>query len=44
MPKHMRDFVESSSITVLATHNERLKSMICNRELILKNGRVIEEK
>jgi ABC-type polysaccharide/polyol phosphate transport system ATPase subunit len=40
----MRDFVESSSITVLATHNERLKSMICNRELILKNGRVIEEK
>lgn len=40
----MRDFVESSSITVLATHNERLKNMICNRELILKNGRVVEEK
>jgi len=40
----MRDFVESSSITVLATHNERLKKMICNRELILKNGQVIEEK
>lgn len=40
----MRNFVESSSITILATHNERLKSMICNRELILKNGRVIEEK
>lgn len=40
----MRDFVESSSITILATHNERLKTMICNRELTLQNGRVIEEK
>jgi lipopolysaccharide transport system ATP-binding protein len=40
----MHDFVESSSITVLATHNERLKKMICNRELILQNGRVIEER
>lgn len=40
----MRDFVESSSITVLATHNERLKNMICNRELVLKNGHVIKEK
>ena len=40
----MRDFVESSSITVLATHNQRLKNMICNRELILENGRIIEEK
>jgi len=40
----MQDFVESSSITVLATHNERLKDMICNRELVLKHGQVIEEK
>ncbi len=40
----MREFVESSSITVLATHNERLKDMICNRELVLKDGHIIEEK
>lgn len=42
--KKMRDFVDKTSITVLATHNERLKEMICNREIILENGRVIEEK
>lgn len=40
----MRDFVESSSITILATHNERLKNMICNRELILQNGKMIDLK
>lgn len=42
--KKMRDFVDKTSITVLATHNERLKEMICNREITLENGRVIEEK
>ena len=42
--KKMHDFVEKTSITVLATHNERLKDMICNRELVLERGRVIEEK
>lgn len=42
--KKMRDFVEKTSITVLATHNERLKEMICNRELVLEKGRVIKEK
>jgi len=41
--KKMQDFVENSAITVLATHNERLKSMICNRELFLENGCIIEK-
>jgi lipopolysaccharide transport system ATP-binding protein len=39
----MFDFVESASITVLATHNERLKDMICNREIVLEKGRIKDE-
>lgn len=36
----MTEFVDRAAITVLATHNERLKNMVCNCDLRLKDGRV----
>ncbi len=38
----MMEFVGKASIVVLATHNERLREMICNRKAILKDGRIVD--
>ena len=38
----MTEFVDRAKITVLATHNDKLRTMVCNRTLRLKNGEIEE--
>lgn len=39
----LEHYLEQSSILVLATHNETLVNQICNRQIRLKHGEIVED-